>query len=107
MAHEEEESPLANRIGRDPKPHPKLPAVTKHHGHHERNKQRHDKMPPGFIRYRGKGCPFPPDARVEIVIRTASGFGIDGPIKAKMHDWTLPASELGSIAGYRLVVATP
>jgi hypothetical protein len=68
-----------------------------------RHKQRFEKIPAGFVRYRGKNCPYPDDARVEFVIRTAEGYGIAGPSRADHHDWKLPSSELGSIAASRLV----
>lgn len=91
---------------RDPKLAPRHPKGAKQRvleNHPQRHKQRFEKLPPGFIHYRGKGCPFPERARVDVVILTDQGYGIDGPVMAMMHDWGLPVGEVGSIAGYRLV----
>lgn len=76
--------------------HPAPPELPRHH-------QRFDKIPAGFVRFRGKHAPYPANARVEMVIRTAEGFGIAGPRKVHPEEWTVPASELGSIAAARLV----
>jgi hypothetical protein len=69
-----------------------------------RHHLRFAKVPAGFIRFRGNGDPIKNDkALVELVIRTAEGLGFAGPRKVHPEEWTIPASEHGSIAAYRLV----
>lgn len=81
----------------DARPEPPVAAGPRHH-------QRFDKVPPGFIRFRGKKDPVGNErAIVEIVVRTAEGLGFAGPRRVHPEEWTVPASEHGSIAAYRLV----
>jgi hypothetical protein len=63
---------------------------------------RHRHLPEGFVRWRGGECPVAPEEHVELMIRTAQGFGSSGVVRASYHDWK-PAKGLGSIAGYRTI----
>jgi hypothetical protein len=63
---------------------------------------RHKSLPEGFKEHKpGEPCPLPPDARVELMIRTKAGLGSSGVTSAKMHDWK--AKGLGAVHGYRTV----
>lgn len=74
-----------------------------------RHHQRFDIIPAGFVRYRGKGCPFNllPDRsrtaqRVELVVRTAEGLGFSGPRRIGASEWDAAPEEIGAIVAYRL-----
>lgn len=64
---------------------------------------RHEHLPEGFTRRTTGKCPYPPEARVELMIKTKEGIGSSGITKAGLHDWSVPSSKIGGIVGHRLV----
>jgi hypothetical protein len=80
-----------------------------------RHMEVHEKLPPGFNCYRGKGSRFKADAVLELAIRVrpvgseakdaaeAHVIMIAGPRRVHASEWDIPASEFGSIAGTKLV----
>lgn len=69
---------------------------------------RHKHLPDGFTRYKnGQGCPadVEPQMYVELMVRTAEGFGCSGLRRGWLVDWDMGHKKggLGSVAGYRIV----
>jgi hypothetical protein len=66
------------------------------------------KLPKGFKRHHGDGCPVAGDQYVEAIVRTAEGYGSSGVMRADRHDWNFethePEGGLGEVVGYRLAV---
>lgn len=55
-------------------------------------------LPRGFLPYR-VGDPYP-SSLVALAVRTAHGLSTSGPRVPVEHEWLLPDTEHGSIAGY-------
>jgi hypothetical protein len=59
-------------------------------------------IPKGYKPYDGKGCPTNPEQYVDLIIRTAEGFGHSGAVRARLHDWEQNESDgLGHVVAWR------
>lgn len=71
--------------------------------HHVRFKQ----IPSGYRKHSGRKCPFdhPDQVYVDVVIRTAQGYGFSGPHRATMHDWNHDnhPDGIGAVVAYRVL----
>lgn len=66
---------------------------------------RFKRIPDGYHRHNGKKMPCLPDEYVDVIIRTAEGFGHAGPMKAWLQDWN-PANHtkgIGAVVAYKVV----
>jgi hypothetical protein len=70
-----------------------------------RHLMRFKRVPEGYTRHKAKDMPCLPDEYVDVIVRTAQGFGIAGPMKAFLHDWN-PDNHprgIGAVVAYKVV----